>query len=71
MDEGKIAEARQLLGQIARELDSAAEAARHAAAAPNGDVSAWAHVQQLYTRFASAEQLLRDTRRAVDAAFKG
>ena len=71
MDEGKIAEARQLLSQIARELASASEAANAAVATPVGDQAAWAHVQQLYTRFASAEQMLRDMRRAIDDAFKG
>lgn len=71
MDEGKIAEAKRLLTDVARELDLAAEAARQAAASPSGDPSGWVHVQQLYTRFATAEQLLRDTRRAADAAFNG
>ncbi|MGV3623324.1 MAG: hypothetical protein ACO1OB_21065 [Archangium sp.] len=71
MDEGKIAEARQLLSQIARELKSASEAAEAAVATPSGDAAAWAHVQQLYTRFATAEQMLREMRRAIDDAFKG
>ncbi len=71
MDEVKISEARQLLAQVARELESAAEAARSAASAPSGDAAAWAQVQQLFTRFASAEQMLRDVRRTVDAAFNG
>ncbi len=71
INEEKIAEAKQLLTQVARELDLAAEAARAAAAAPSGDASGWAQVQQLYTRFASAEQMLRDVRRAADAAFQG
>lgn len=66
MDESKIAEARQMLQDVARELTSAAEAAR--AAAESDREASWPHVQQLYTRFAAAEQLLRDVRRAVDAA---
>lgn len=67
MDESKIAEARRLLLQVAHELDSAATAARGAAGSTDRERS-WSEVQQLYTRFASAEQLLKDVRRTVDAA---
>jgi hypothetical protein len=66
MDDAKIAEARQMLSQIAVELTCAAEAARLAAADSRGH--SWTHVQQLYTRFDQAAQLLRDMRRTVDAA---
>lgn len=66
MDENKLAEARRLLLQVAQELTSAAEAARGAAGTDRAQ--AWPQVQQLYTRFSAAEQLLKDVRRTVDAA---
>ncbi len=66
MDENKLAEARRLLLQVAQELSAAAAAAQTAAEAQRGQ--AWPHVQQLYTRFSAAEQLLKDVRRTVDAA---
>ncbi len=69
MNEEKLAEARRLVVQVTHELEAALEAARAAAVAPREDREAWARVQQLYTRFAAAEQLLRDIQRAVDAAY--
>jgi len=67
MDESKIAEAREKLLQVAQELTSAADAARGAVSADREQ--AWPQVQLLFTRFSAAEQLLKDVRRAVDAAF--
>jgi hypothetical protein len=67
MDETKIAEARQMLLQVAQELTSAADAARGAVSAEREH--AWPQVQLLFTRFSAAEQLLKDVRRTVDAAY--
>jgi len=69
MDEQKLAKARHLIAQIALELEGAAVAARQAATVEREQ--AWVHVQQLYTRFDEASQLLRDMRRTVDEAFSG
>lgn len=68
MDENKLAEARRLLLQVEQELTSAAAAAKTAAHADREH--AWPQVQQLYTRFSAAEQLLKDVRRTVDAAIR-
>ncbi len=66
MDEAKIQEARQLLEQVSLELAQASEAAHKAATADSAE--AWKQAQLLFTRFDAAAQLLRDLRRAVDAA---
>lgn len=68
MDEKSSAEARQLVVQVALELEKAAEAARRAVSTDDR-AEAWKQLQQLYTRFDQAAQLLRDMRRTVDAAF--
>lgn len=69
MDDKSSSEARQLVVQVALELEKAAEAARRAVDAGDDRAEAWKQLQQLYTRFDQASQLLRDMRRAVDAAF--
>lgn len=71
MDERKLADARQMLREVALELAKATEAAQAAHAAserPDEREVVWKHLQQLYTRFDQATQLLKDMRRAVDAA---
>jgi hypothetical protein len=70
MDEAKVNEAKQLMRSFALELEQAAAAARSAVAASdagNQDL-AWKELQLLYARFDEATQLLKDMRRAVDAA---
>ncbi|MFZ5446781.1 MAG: hypothetical protein ACOZQL_42735 [Myxococcota bacterium] len=69
MDETRLAEAKQKLREVAVELAKASEAAEAAlaASASNDNATTWKHLQQLYTRFDEASQLLRDMRRAVDA----
>ena len=70
MDEQQAAQARQMVAQVALELDKAAEAARRAAeAGADHRDEAWKQLQLLFTRFDEASQLLRDVRRTVDAAF--
>lgn len=69
MDDKRSAEARQMVVQVALELEKAAEAARRAVDAGDDRTEAWKQLQQLYTRFDEASQLLRDMRRTVDAAF--
>ena len=71
MDEQRAAEARSMVRQVALELEQAAAAARLAAdAGTDNRGEAWKQLQMLYTRFDQAAQLLRDVRRAVDAAMK-
>lgn len=70
MDETKTAAARQMVRELAVELEQAAAAARAAvtAADKHDDPAAWKELQALYARFDQASQLLRDMRRVVDAA---
>ncbi len=70
MDETKVAAARQMVRELATELEQAAAAARAAvtAADKHDDPTAWKELQALYSRFDQASQLLRDMRRVVDAA---
>ena len=70
MDEEKRAEARRLVAEVAKELELAAKAAHLAAESGNDQVEAWKQLQQLYTRFDEAAQLLRDMRRVVDDMMK-
>ncbi|MCC6335222.1 MAG: hypothetical protein IT380_14695 [Myxococcales bacterium] len=66
MDEEKLAEARRLVMDVARELELAAEAARKAADSGNDQLEGWKQLQQLFTRFDEAGQRLKDLRRTVD-----
>lgn len=69
MDETKLAEARQKLREVSFELAQAAEAARAAADIHLSDPDqAWRQLQQVYTRFDQAAQLLREMRRVADEA---
>lgn len=70
MDEAKANEAKQLLRTFALELEQAAAAARAAVSASDAgnQDGAWKELQLVYARFDEASQLLKDMRRAVDAA---
>lgn len=70
MDETKVAAARQMVRELAVELEHAATAARAAVAAADkqNNADAWKELQLLYARFDQASQLLRDMRRVVDEA---
>ncbi len=64
MDETKVAAARQMVRELAVELEQAA-----ASDSGNQD-QAWKDLQHLYARFDQASQLLKDMRRTVDAALE-
>lgn len=68
MEDQRLSDARQMVAQVAIELTKAAEAAQRAASAGDDREEAWKQLQQLYARFDEASQLLKDMRRAVDAA---
>ncbi|MDP1915398.1 MAG: hypothetical protein Q8L14_04070 [Myxococcales bacterium] len=72
MDETKVAAARQMVRELAVELEQAAASARAAVAASDSgnQDQAWKDLQHLYARFDQASQLLKDMRRTVDAALE-
>ena len=65
MDDAKRAEGLQLLNDVSRELETAAQAAREARAASN-DAELWKHLQNLFARFDEASQGLKNLRRVAD-----
>ena len=72
MDETKREAAKQMVRELAVELEQAAASARAAVAASDSgnQDQAWKDLQHLYARFDQASQLLKDMRRTVDAALE-
>jgi hypothetical protein len=67
-----LKETRELLLQVAMELEAAADAARKAAELTTeaDRHRAWAHGQQMYTRLSQANRLLKQFQSTIDDALK-